>query len=596
MRKLTKWCFVICVLTMLLVASISTVGAQAAREPGSIWTTRNDCGDESQDVNHFNHGDWVYINGSGFNSAESRPWDITGQPGSADPSTTVASGTVVPVWENPEEENESQWTYGFCFQAYQIANDDAGEYKFGVGGKNDNYQVDPGVGSFDYSIGACTWTIDGGSQRVVSLTITGASVTIVRQGDGTYGPYTSSQSINLPAGNYTYSWVATLGNTGSGSGSFTVDPCPAASASAAPGACSWDGEFSKTDVFVTVNNASLTISGPGGPYGPYTTNTTVPGLLPGAYTYSWEALPGYSGSGSGSFTLIDCEPGKADVSVDIGACFWDEQGGKSYFYATLTLYNAELTIGGKTYSESGDIKLEAGSYHYTWVATGDNVGSGEGDVDVEGCEPATANVAVGGCSWVEMTSMTPVTITMHGALLDLYTDETVPVHIGQYGEGVSVVSLPPGVYFYTWAAEEDFVGSGRGEFTTLDCEPGKADAAINIGACTYNDGKSLTLVSITLSNAVLTIDGKEYFEFAELKLPPGKYAYSWEAVGEDFQGQGDGILEVGSCDPKHEDDPDPDVAAGGEGPSLIITLTPALLMMSGIALAWILIKHKVKQI
>ena len=587
MKTFTKWSILaIGFLTILLIIiTVSPVQAQDERESGAIWTTRNDCGEETQNVNHFQHVDWIYINGAGFSTDEERPWYIMGQPGQAstDPGVNVAEGFVTPV------------SGAFCFAAYQVANDDAGEYKYGVAQKHDNYQVEPGEASFNYSIGAYIWSVGGGSQRAVTLTITGASVIFVRSGDGTYGPYTSSQTINLPAGNYSYTWEATLGNEGSGAGSFTIDPCPAGSASASPGTCEWDGEVSTTDVEIFTENASLTLTGPGGIIGTYIAYTVVPDLAPGYYTYTWTALPGHSGAGSGSFTLIDCEPSKADAAVDVGVCFWDEQESKSYFLATLTLHNAALTIGGQTYTESSDIKLVAGSYHYTWVATGDAVGSGDGDISVEGCEPASVNVVVGACDWIDETSITPVTLTINGATLTLFAVDGGSVEIDVYGPGVHVINLPTGVYSYTWVADEDFVGSGSGRFETLYCEPGKSDAGISIGACTYSDGKSLTLVSISINNAIFTIDGQTFSENAELKLSPGNYPYAWEAKDEDFQGEGSGILTVGSCDPKEEDE-DPDIPAGGNGPSLTISLTPALLTMSGVAIAWLLIKHRIKKI
>jgi hypothetical protein len=95
--------------------------------PGAIWTTKNDCGDVTQDVNHYNVGDRVYINGEGF-PALTHSWSIKGQPGSCDPSTVVASGFI----------------YGssFCFNAYNITSGDCGVYKATVSNKDDNYQID----------------------------------------------------------------------------------------------------------------------------------------------------------------------------------------------------------------------------------------------------------------------------------------------------------------------------------------------------------------------------------------------------------------------------------------------------------------------
>ena len=102
---------------------------------GSIWTTEGDCGDDTQDQNHFDIGDVIYINGSGFD-VEAYDWEINGQPGHAslDPGDTVASGSVTPGADGT-----------FCFAAYTVQDDDGGEYSVKVGNKGDNYRVDPGT-------------------------------------------------------------------------------------------------------------------------------------------------------------------------------------------------------------------------------------------------------------------------------------------------------------------------------------------------------------------------------------------------------------------------------------------------------------------
>jgi len=99
---------------------------------GAIWTTRGDCGDQQQDVNHFGIGDHVFINGNGFTPEVEYEWFIKGKPGGAscDPNIIVASGTVIA--------NESG---SFCFDAYEVQLYDCGEYSVKVGSKNDNYQV-----------------------------------------------------------------------------------------------------------------------------------------------------------------------------------------------------------------------------------------------------------------------------------------------------------------------------------------------------------------------------------------------------------------------------------------------------------------------
>jgi len=96
---------------------------------GAIWTTKNDCGDEQQDINHYNVGEHVYINGAGFNKGD-KDWSIKGTPGSCDSNTVVASGNV-----------KIDDSGSFCFDAYTVKADDCGVYKTNVGEKNDNYQV-----------------------------------------------------------------------------------------------------------------------------------------------------------------------------------------------------------------------------------------------------------------------------------------------------------------------------------------------------------------------------------------------------------------------------------------------------------------------
>ncbi len=84
---------------------------------------------------------------------------------------------------------------------------------------------------------------------------------------------------------------------------YQVAQLPAASASVVAGACSWtEAGGSSTAVVITLVGASLTINNV-----TYTSSTTIY-LPPGAYPYSWAALTGYAGSGTGSITIGDCTP------------------------------------------------------------------------------------------------------------------------------------------------------------------------------------------------------------------------------------------------------------------------------------------------
>ena len=94
----------------------------------SIWTRDNGCGPDVN-VNSYEIGESVSINGAGTVTG-TEAWTITGTPGSADPNTVVASGTIGSAGN------------GFCINnAYTVQPGDDGVYKVNVEGKNDNYQV-----------------------------------------------------------------------------------------------------------------------------------------------------------------------------------------------------------------------------------------------------------------------------------------------------------------------------------------------------------------------------------------------------------------------------------------------------------------------
>ena len=352
------------------------------------------------------------------------------------------------------------------------------------------------------------------------------------------------------------------------------------SASVQIGECGFNvNDGSLINVELTINNAILTINGK-----QYTSSQTIQ-LPPGEYAWSWVGGDGYSGSGGSTIVLEPCEPGKGDVSVDIGQCTFDANEG-SLINVALTIQNAVLTIDGKNYSSSQTIKLAPGTYVYTWEATDDNEGSGNGAITVYGCEPATASVDLGQCSWNAQGSTTSATITVSGATLVIKLGDT---EFGSYGPGTYNVDLPVGSYTYTWTANENFTGSGSGSFSTVSCEPGKSDASVDLGSCTNDNGQSYSDISITISNAILTINGKDYTESAVLKLEPGDYAYSWQAIDDNFAGSGEGILTVTNCAPKVSADPSIDVAAGGSGPSVINSVAPLLAGVAGLGLASIFV-------
>ncbi len=242
----------------------------------------------------------------------------------------------------------------------------------------------PPDGSASVTPGTCSWAAGVGSLTPVSYDLDGASLTITDNGtSASYGPYTTSGSVNLGLGSYSYSWTALSGHKGSGSGAFSVSDCtpPDASASVTPGDCSWTSETgSLTPVTITINGASLLIDGK-----TYTSTTTID-LGQGTYPYTWTALSGYLGEGSGSVVIGNCTPGNAEASVSTGACSYSKETGAST-PVTITLTGASFTVAGNTYIASTLIDLGPGIYPYTWTHLTGYIGEGSGDLNVGNCNP-----------------------------------------------------------------------------------------------------------------------------------------------------------------------------------------------------------------
>ena len=64
--KVQKSHFSVFLVLSVFLFTLSAVFAQG--NSGAIWTTKGDCGDETQDANHYAIGEVVYINGSNFDA------------------------------------------------------------------------------------------------------------------------------------------------------------------------------------------------------------------------------------------------------------------------------------------------------------------------------------------------------------------------------------------------------------------------------------------------------------------------------------------------------------------------------------------------
>ncbi len=423
------------------------------------------------------------------------------------------------------------------------------------GGTVDIAGCAPGIANASVTTGACNWNEAEGSQTSVMLVLSHASLTINNV------TYTASQTINLAPGSYPYSWMSDVGYIGNGSGTVDIRDCTPGTASAflTSGACIWTEESeSLTPVTLFLEHASLTINGA-------TYNTSVsnrPGqralithsetygashtinLPPGNYPYSWSAEPGYIGNGSGTVVIGDCTPGTASASVTIGACSWTQAAG-SLTPVTIELKHAVLTINGASYAASHTINLPPGSYSYSWAAENGYTGSGSGKVVIIGCAPGTASVSVttGTCSWTQAAgSLTPVTIELNYAALTIN---------GATYMTSQTINLAPGSYPYSWSAEAGYIGNGSETIIIGACVPSNANAYISVGVCSWTQGfGSLTILSIDLKHAALTINGETYTTSQAINLAPGSYPYTWTA-DTGYNGNGSGTVVIGACAPSN---------------------------------------------
>ena len=185
------------------------------------------------------------------------------------------------------------------------------------------------------TVGACSWNETSGSVTPITIKLVHAKLIL----NGT--AYTEAQTVisDLAPGSYTYSWVGIDGFEGGGSNlELNIPDCTPEPAvvTVQAGRCKWDEiDGSITEVVFSISGASLTLSGPSGTSGPFTSNTTLP-LEPGHYSYIWTAQAGFSGTGLGSFDLEDCRPKIGTATIVPGACSWNEEKG-STFIASITL-------------------------------------------------------------------------------------------------------------------------------------------------------------------------------------------------------------------------------------------------------------------
>ena len=273
--------------------------------------------------------------------------------------------------------------------------------------------------------------------------------------------------------------------------------------------------------------------------------------------------------------------------------------------ANVWFYDPQVSSDQNLFAPNNPSGQPADVSHVTfcWNEDGDKK-SAEASATVQGCQEGDVNEPV-----VIETEGVVMTITYP----DGVTTFTHPDPVDTGANPDTYKGLPVGTYSLAYAALPDYEIPTdpplQDKFVIGLCEIDKesATATAKLGACTWTLGDgSLTPVTITVTNAKMTLNGKLYEpkvsvsaetveETFDLKLPPGKYPYTWESIDLDlYTGAGAGTLNVVSCVPGEEkqEDPKPDVASSGALPSLFVTAAPFLSGTLGMSLSYTILKQK----
>ena len=356
---------------------------------------------------------------------------------------------------------------------------------------------------------------------------------------------------DIPVGEQTVPFKSLSAISQPGSVSVTVGECPAPGSPTRP----------VTVEITPPGAATLTITGPGGPYVVTGDGATLD-LQPGSYTWTAVANEGFvlQGTTSGQFTVGTCPKLPASVTVEVGAC---PAPGSESRPVTITIDGpVTVTIQGPggpyVVTASDTIDLPAGDY--TWTAVTDD----EHELDVDSGEftvgecprlPASVTVEVGACP-APGSATVPVTVTIipEGSATVTITGPGGPYEVTGSG---AVLDLPPGDYSWTATPDDQHaLDVDSGQFTVQACPAIEASVLVTVDACPPTSsatrpvdiaigpegGADVTIIGPNGFNQVITGAG------ATLDLPPGDYTWSTVA-NETFQiiGASEGSFTVGSC-------------------------------------------------
>ncbi|MBU2578421.1 hypothetical protein KKA69_06410 [Patescibacteria group bacterium] len=325
--------------------------------------------------------------------------------------------------------------------------------------------------SVSHSIEDCTFQ-NNESSTSVSFDISGADVTLSGPEGASYHPSMENSAFDLPSGFYTYNWAVHPYYDGeNGSNNFTLGTCIPAQVSYAISDCKWTDDLATREISFTVSGAVVTLTGPGGPFSPFSVDTNFTDVPEGSFSFDWVSQTGYAGTGQGEFNLPACIPGVANVTVNFKECSLDDENPVANL--EILLDNAILSIDDEIYTASAPLTLPPGLYSYEWWGKPGFEGDGEGQIDTTSCAPKLApevNIEAGSCKYNGKDSTTDVFLTLVGASV---------IFQGSNGESYGpfsvnqTIQLPPGSYQFEWQSVDGFEGKGEGGIQIDSCEPSK---------------------------------------------------------------------------------------------------------------------------
>jgi len=475
---------------------------------------------------------------------------------------------------------------------------------------------DPQYVTASATVGSCS---DPGAttSEPVTLSVMGATMNVTGPGGYSHSLTNGGETINgLTPGTYSITYsdfqsgYTDPGNLPTG---FVIEACTIgqAEASAEVLACR-EGDVTEP-VVLSVTNAKMHVTGNGKDEWLHNESKTFYDWPIGTYSLSYEPDLGYTApEGPFSFTIGVCESKEdAFAEADPQAC----KTGDVTTPVFLSVIGATMNVsgpGGYTTSLHNEAKtiegLESGTYTITYVLDPGYQDPGNlpasffvGICEVDYAEATAVVEACGIDDDTEPVSLSVNHATMHVAGPGGYMYNLTNGAITLYG-------LEEGDYTITYTMEAGYEDPGNlpDGFTIFPCEKGDEFVDLTLSVkCVYGDTvthkwvvTNMNTFAVDFTWSTAASEGS-YAESGSATVPAlGVYEFHTKYVAQDMgiefsdaKATKNVVLADGIC----EKDEEPDVPAGGLGPSVISLLAPAMIGVSGTSLTWIMLKRKTKK-